>query len=536
VGDFVSLHLRSHELGEVVRLLDKVGFAAVDGFGGGSAERVVHLLREDPWERLRVIRRGLANTPLQVVLRSKLLFGSSPAPLSTIRATLRLLSDLGVDHIKVSDPGIDIEGARMVVEMAKFTGFKVTAAVPVAWGLMQDPRDALLEAGATFTDAGADEIALQDPFGLLSPAHLASLVRSFTQHCSLPLRLHVHDTSLMSAAAIEAGVSAGAAFADATISSLAWTYSPPRAESLLMALRGSRRAPAIDLTALENVSRWFDEAKERKGFGHKVLHGVDHALLRGEMPSTVKRTLAHELMRRERSDLLPRAWEEAPKVWESLGCPPLLTPLLEVVCAQTAENVCNDVPFSSLTPRTVTYLRGVYGQPRHAIRSDLITRARDKSLESEAPLQDIDHADFGPSATVAEKLTKILFGDGDSLDLLKTAKSAEDSRSEMPADSRIPRKVIVEHQGESFEVNLEGLGPMKGNKRTLFMRIGAETSSIEVAFPPADSGPEFVLKHHGKSHRIKILEILPKGKRTLPVVMRKDGQVVEILYSFPKNI
>ncbi len=536
IGDFVTLHLRAHELGEAVRLLDKVGFAAVDGFGGGTAERLARDLREDPWERLRAIRRGLSHTPLQAVIRSRMLFGQKPAPLSTIRATLRHLKDLGVDCVKISDPGIDLEGTRQVILVAKSIGFRVSAAVPVAWGKINDPRDALLEGAVTFSEAGADEVVLQDAFGLLSPAHVASLVRSFTQHCSLPLRLHIHDTNLLSVATLEAGISAGASAADATISSLGWTYSPPRTESLVMALRGSDRAPDIDLTALENASAWFELAKERKGFGHKALHGVDHGLLRGEMPSTVRRALIEELRKKERPDLIERAWKEVNAVWEDFGCPPLLSPLVEAVCAQTVVNVCSETPYSTLDQRAVAYLGGLYGQPRPGVKAGLVEKAVEYPIAPEMKLPELSEAPAGPMASVEEKLTSILFPESVAARELHGAAKAAPASDTPAVEASIPRKLMVERHGESFEVALEGIGPKRGNKRTLFLRIGGDTAAVEVTFPQSGAAPEFTLVHHGKQHKVKILEIRPKGKRTLPVVLREDEQVLEVLYSFPKSL
>lgn len=534
VGDFVTSYIRAHELGEVIRLLDKVGFASIDGFGGYSVERLLRVAREDPWERLRAIRRAMSRTPLQAVVRGRMLFGGRPAPDATVRAALQHLRNLGVDNLKVSDPGLDIEGAKRVISLAKLLGFRVTAATAVSWGQREEPRDTLLAAAAAFAEAGADEISLQDPLGILPPAALADVVSSYCRVHTLPLRLHVHDASLLSAAGIEAGLRAGAAAADATVSALAWAYSPPRTESLLMTLRGSAIEPHLDLGALEAVSAWFVRAKERKGFGYKVFYGVDHAALRGEMPSTVRHTLVDKLHRRGRSDLFPAAWDETPRVWEALGNPPLLTPFLEAVVGQAIENVLASEPFAVMDTRVCAYLRGLYGPPRPTVRADLVARAAGEDLPCEEPLPEVEAARPGENASAEELLNRALFPDLSSWADLPAPAPAEAAKADASAESKVPRRLLVDRQGESYEVVLEGIGPLVGQRRTLFLRIGNEAASVEVTFPAGDGGPTYALRQHGREHQVKFLEILRKGKRALPVLLREDGQLVEVLYSFPK--
>ncbi len=532
VGDFVTYHLRAHELGEVVRLLDRVGFASIDGFGGGTVPRVLGGLGEDPWERLRALRRALTRTPLQAVVRGRMLFGTRPAPLGTLRATLRHLRDLGVDALKVSDPGLDPGGARLTVELAKATGFRVTAAVVVTWEQRRSVRELLVAAGTGFQAAGADEVSLQDPYGLLDPATLAASVEGFCRHLSLPLRLHVHDANLLSVVGLEAGLRGGAAAVDATVSALAWTYSPPSTESVLMALRGRREAPALDLGALEAASAWFEDAKQRKGFGHKAFYGVDHGALRGEMPAPVRRALAEELRRRGRPELLPEAWAEVPAVWESLGRPPLLSPFVEALCSQAATHVETGERFAHLDPRVVAYLRGLYGEPLPGARADLLARAAEPEAVGEALLPDVDA--LPPGGSAEERLNRALFPDGPERPR-GAPEAAEPPGGPLAVDEGFPRRLLVERFGEAFEVSLEGLGPAEGNRRTLFLRVGGETAAVEVEFPPEGAAPAYRLRHHGRDHQVKILEILPKGKRTLPVLLREDGQLAEVLYSFPRR-
>jgi pyruvate carboxylase subunit B len=531
VGDFVTYHLRAHELGEAVRLLDRVGFASLDAFGGGTVLRVLQGAREDPWERLRAIRRALRHTPLQAVVRGRMLFGTRPAPEGTLRATLRHLRELGVDHLKVSDPGLDLAGARRVVELAKVAGFRVTAAAIVSWEQRRTARDLLLEAAAAFAAAGADEVSLQDPFGLLDPGSLGTLAEAFGRNFTLPLRLHVHDASLLSVVALEAGLRAGAAAVDATVSALAWTYSPPSTESVLMALRGRPEAPALDLGALEAAAAWFEEAKQRRGFGHQIFYGVDHGALRGEMPAPVRRLLAEELRRRGEEGRMKEAWAEVPAVWDALGRPPLFSPFAEAVVAQAVENVLRGERFAALDPRVTAYLRGLYGAPRPGARADLAARAAVPGEPCEAPLPELDELPAGGSAE--DRLSRALFPELSELPRVPAAEE-ESAGAALPVDEGFPRRLLVERQGESFEVSLEGLGPARGHTRTLFLRAGGETAAVDVTFPPAGSPPRYRLRHHGRDHETKILEVLPRGQRAVPVVLREDGQLVEVLYSFPR--
>lgn len=545
IGDFVTYHLGSGELAEVLGLLDRVGFASIDSFGGSAFLPTMKVLGEDPWQRLRAIRKAVTRTPLQAVLRGRLVFGHRPVPLPTIRATLRQLWELGVDRVKISDPGLDIRGARSVVEMAKTQGFHVTGSVIVSWGQVDRARDILLEWAAEFASGGADSVGIQDPFGVLPPSKLSQVVTTYCRNFSLPLRLHMHDANLLAVASLHAGLRAGARGADTTISTLSWTYSPPQTESLAIALRDTPEDPRLDLSLLEEVSTWFERAKAKKGYRYNAVYGVDHRALRGEMPTAVRKELADELRERGQKDLLEAAWEEVPRVWQALGRPPLLTPLLQAVCGQAIENAGSGVAFVRLDGKAAAYLRGEFGPPLPGTRPDLVQRAREQpgSVGSEP----IDFDELAAEAFECEddRLTYALFPEiaheffgmrssGGRQPIAPDLYLSSSVPSQAGGRPLVPRRLLIKQLGEAFEVTLEGMGPAESGKRTLFLRVGGEAARVDVEFPEPGAPPAYTLWHHGRAHKFEFVEVLPPTKRSLPVLLRKDGQLEEVLFSFPR--
>lgn len=546
IGDFVTLHLKSHELDEVLGILDGAGFTSIDCFGGMVFMPTMTVLGEDPWQRLRAVRKVVRHTPVQAVVRGRMLFGRWIAPDSTVKATVAHIRNCGVDRLKVTDSGLDLEGAARVIGYAKELGMHVTASVPLSWGELPW-IDELVERSATvFQNAGADDMSLQDPYGIMTPSVAARAIKNHVDRSSLPIRLHFHDVNLLAVASLEAGLSVGAMGADTTISTLAWSYSPPQTESVVMSLRGTERDTGVDLNVVEEAAAWFERAKASKGFKYHAVYGVDHDQLRGHMPVAVRRALADTLRDASRMDLMDRCWPEAPRVWEALGRPPLFSPIVQAVCAQALENVASGLPYARLDYRVAAYLRGEFGEVKTGARADLVARAKAEEVSLSArKSHPLDTDNLAPDAYPSEddRLTYANFPThSDEFFKARATRRANlpdmrfVGRAEAEAQPTImPRRLVVTRHGESFEVALEGMGPLEDGKRTLFLRIGGETAKIEVAFPPEGGAPKYTLLHHGKRHSFEFVEVLTAGARSLPVIIREDGREEEILYSFPRS-
>ncbi|MBI5013991.1 MAG: hypothetical protein HZB55_00670 [Deltaproteobacteria bacterium] len=547
IGDFVTFNVRAEELTEGLRLLDQVGYTSIDVFGGTTFLPTMKVLGEDPWERLRTVRRAITRTPIQAALRGRLVFGSKPAPTTTIRAVLRHLRGLGVDRIKVVDLGLDLQGARDVVAMAKDLGFYTIASIVLCYGAIEEGEQILPVASAGYASAGADGIVIQDPFGLLGPTRVSELVHCYARHCALPLRLHLHDVNLVGLASLQAGLQAGVQAVDTIVSALSWGYSPPQAESVLSAVKGMPGAPGLELPLLEEVSAWFEQLKTRKGFHYKGVHAVDHSSLQGRMPLAIRRALDDELRERGRADLSGTAWDEVTRVWEALGRPPTLIPLVRALCSQAIENVLDGNSFAHLDERVAAYLRGDFGPPRPGARPELIERARAETPSGPTHLLDVD--DLLPESFPSEddRLTRALFPTiaADFFDV-RASGFAQGGLLEMyplgahdglePAPPMVPRALQIRRQGEVFDVTLEGLGPEESGRRSLFLKIGGQTEKVDVTFPSPDAPPIYAVNHHGHRHQVEFVEVLPPGKKSVPVLLREDGTLNEVLFSIPRSV
>ena len=541
VGHFLTLHVSSAELEDLLDALDRAGFTGIDAWGGASFYPTMEILGENPWERLRAIRRKIRRTPLQASVRSRFLFGTRPAPWETVKAVFGRMRDLGVERLRVLDLSTRRSDTGRVVEMAKEAGFHVTVAHLLDWSDLGGAAERLVSDAQAYLFAGADAVTLHDPFGVLTPPLAERLVAAYRTHFGAPLRVHTHDVSLLGVAAAEAALRAGASGADVTVSAAAWAYSPPQAESLAMALRGTPLDPGVDLAALEEAAAILEGLKAQKGFRYRAVYGVDHAGLSGGLPAVVRQAMLEEVRRRHLRTLLEPALGRFRAVWEALGRPPLLRPFLQAACAQAVEDARTGRPFQTLAPATVRYLLGEYGPPMPGCRADLVERARGTGIEAQR-LPGL--AELPPEAFADEddRLLYALFPKAAaSFFERRAAGTAGRGRPapypvEGPSDAgpvAVPRQIWITRGGETHGVVLEGMGPWEGNRRPLFLRVGPHRARVDVEFPP-QGGTVYTIHLHGRTRRVEIAEVLPPGTRGLPVVLREEEHTTEVLFAFSR--
>ncbi|GAB6064626.1 acetyl-CoA carboxylase biotin carboxylase subunit family protein [Deferrisoma palaeochoriense] len=539
VGNFLTLHVRSDELTDLLEALDRAGYTAIDAWGGASFYPTMEVLGEDPWERLRAVRRAVRNTQIQASVRSRFLFGTRPAPWSTEKAVLQRIRDLGVDRLRVLDMATRRSDTVRVVELAKETGIHVTVAHLLDWSDLGDAPEALVRAAQAYLFAGADAVSVHDPFGMLSPPVAERIVSTYRAHFSAPLRVHTHDVNLVGVAAAEAALRAGATGADVTISAAAWAYSPPQTESLLMALRGTPLDPGLDLGALEEAAALFEGLKTQKGFRYRAVYGVDHGGLSGQLPGVVRQAMLEEIRGRSPRPDMDRALARFRPVWEAFGRPPLLRPFLQAVCGQAVEDVVSGRPFATLAPPAVRYLAGEFGPPMPGCRADLVARARE-ALPEPARLPELDDLPAEAFGSEDDRLTYALFPKAASAFFERRAAGVSPrgrpapyrlDRPAEPAQPSVPRQIWITRAGETHPVALEGMGPWEGNRRPLFLRVGPHRARVDVEFPPPGR-TRYVIHLHGKAFPVEIAEVLPPGARSLPVVLREGEHTTEVLYSF----
>jgi pyruvate carboxylase subunit B len=355
-------NLRSDEIIPIAAKMDKIGFAAMEAFGGATFETQLRA-REDPWEFLRKLRKVTPNTPIQALIRGQNLVSKRNFADDVVQLFVRHAVKCGVDVFRVFDPLNDLRNMEAAIGAALKAKKKVQGALSYAispahnielWGSL----------AKGLADMGCEEVVIKDTSGLLSPQATWELVTALKSVVKLPIDVHSHCSSGMAPMAYMAAVEAGAEILDVAISPLAWGASQPAAESVVAALHGGEYDTGLDLDTMWDVQHDVEELK-RRHLEHlsPFADRVDASILRYQMPGQMLEDIYHQLAAHNAGGRLSEVMEEANRVRRELGYPPLVAPVRQVIATQAVYNVIGGERYATVTQELKDYLQGLYGRP-----------------------------------------------------------------------------------------------------------------------------------------------------------------------------
>ncbi len=538
--DFVLKRMHPEEVTRLGTLLDRVGFYSIDCWGGSTFYNALTGLLEDPWERLKRLRRAIRHTPLQMVVRGQMLVGFKPYQKEVVRKFLAKAANLGMDIFRIYDQLNDLANMRPAIVIAKELRKEVEATVLYSHSPTVTQTD-YLRLAEDLINVGADSICINDSLGTMTPEEVASLATTYRWHFHQPLRLHLHDSHRKAVEAYLVGVQAGAERVDTVMAPLMGSDCPPAAEQLLAALRQTSFDPQIDLSALEAVTEYLQELKAAHRYQEVPARRSDDTGTEGYLPALLKDYLREELRSRQARDRLQAAIKEAHRVWQDLGFPPLKGRILEIVGDQALTNLFAGQRYETLTDDMQDLIRGRYGS-LYSITDEtlrhlaLMLREQERNHPWEGRLRQ------PPGITQEEDiLTYSLFPDEavyffqqrDKKQAAAAAKAAAPKAPTAPATrlaQGIPRGLSLTLKGEEVGARLAAIGPLRGNKQTLFVNIGDMTEEIEVTFVSSGTArPEYLVTLHGETHRLKIKKVFPKEEEYTPIFLEVDDKMEEFL-------
>ena len=355
-------NLRSDEIIPIAAKMDKIGFAAMEAFGGATFETQLRA-REDPWEFLRKLRKATPNTPIQALIRGQNLVSKRNFADDVVQLFVKHSVKCGVDVFRVFDPLNDLRNMEAAIGAVLKAKKKVQGALSYAispahnielWGSL----------AKGLADMGCEEIVIKDTSGLLSPQATWELVTALKSVVKLPIDVHSHCSSGMAPMAYMAAVEAGAEILDVAISPLAWGASQPAAESVVAALHGGEYDTGLDLDTMWDVQHDVEELK-RRHLEHlsPFADRVDASILRYQMPGQMLEDIYHQLAAHKAGGRLSEVMEEANRVRRELGYPPLVAPIRQVIATQAVYNVIGGERYATVTQELKDYLQGLYGRP-----------------------------------------------------------------------------------------------------------------------------------------------------------------------------
>ncbi len=370
----------------IVDKMDKVGYNAVECWGGATFDASLRFLKEDPWERLRKLRDGFKNTKLQMLFRGQNILGYSQYPDDVVEYFVQKSIANGIDIIRIFDCLNDIRNLETAVKATNKE--KGHAQVALSYTLGEAyTLDYWKDIAKRIEDMGADSICIKDMAGLLVPAKAYELVTALKESTKLPIEMHTHYTSGVASMTYLKAVEAGADIIDCAMSPFALGTSQPATEVMAAAFEGTPYDTGFDQELLSEIADYFrpyrEECIENGLLSTKVL-GVNINTLRYQVPGGMLSNLISQLKEQGKEDKLREVLEEVPRVRKDLGEPPLVTPSSQIVGTQAVFNVLMGERYKVATEQTKDILLGKYGQTVKPFNPDVVEKVlgpdKDKAI------------------------------------------------------------------------------------------------------------------------------------------------------------
>lgn len=359
----IQARMRTEDMVAVAPDLDRVGYHALEVWGGATFEACLRYLNEDPWQRVRELKKVVRNTPLQMILRGQNLVGYKSYPDDVVRLFVERAAIAGIDIFRIYDGLNDVRNMVVPIRAAKVAGRHVQGAICYTISPVHTVRSFTAMA-RELVEQGCDSICIKDMAGLMAPAEASRLVAAVRKAADLPVAFHTHCTSGMGPIAATAAVEAGADSIDTAISPFAWGASQPATESMVAALAGTRRETGLDAGLLSQIKVKFRELLVKyEPYLEPSAQHTDTRVAQYQIPAWMLQRIEAELRARGAENKLPDVLEEIPRVRAEMGYPPLVTPTSQLVGAQAVTNVLAGERYEEVLPETHDYFAGFFGAP-----------------------------------------------------------------------------------------------------------------------------------------------------------------------------
>ncbi|MCL4123420.1 UNVERIFIED_CONTAM: hypothetical protein GTU68_036153, partial [Idotea baltica] len=375
----------------IAEKLDEVGFWSVESWGGATFDACIRYLGEDPWERLRLLKQAMPNTPQQMLLRGQNILGYRHYADDVVEKFVERAAINGVDVFRVFDAMNDKRNLETALKAVKKQEKHAQGAISYTVSPVHT-IDRWVDMARAIEDMGADSICIKDMAGLLKPYVGFHLVSKLKEACDIPIHLHCHATTGLSTATIVKCVEAGVDNVDTAISSMAMTSGHSATESVVAILEETRRHTGLDIHLLEEIAAYFREVRKKYAQFEGSLHGVDSRILTAQVPGGMLTNMERQLSEQDALDRLDDVLKEIPRVREDLGYIPLVTPTSQIVGSQSVLNVLTGERYKSVTKETKGVMWGEYGATPAPVNEKL----QEKILEGEVPI-DCRPADLLPA-------------------------------------------------------------------------------------------------------------------------------------------
>lgn len=360
----IATRMSTEEMLPALEQLDKIGYHSIECWGGATFDACLRFLDEDPWERLRTLKKHMPNTPLQMLFRGQNMLGYRHYADDVVEYFVQKSVANGIDVIRIFDALNDIRNLETSIRAAKKEkGAHAQVAISYTTSPVHDV-EYFVRYAKQLEEAGADSICVKDMAGLLLPQSTYDLVKALKESVKFPIQIHSHFTAGISDMVMLKAIEAGADVIDTALSPLAMGTSHPATESMVAALKGTDYDTGLDLAALNELTVYFKTLRQKylnNGLLNPKMLEVDTNALMYQVPGGMLSNLVSQLEKMGASDRLQEVLEEVPRVREDAGYPPLVTPSSQIVGTQAVFNVMSGERYKMVTKEFRGLIRGEYG-------------------------------------------------------------------------------------------------------------------------------------------------------------------------------
>ena len=357
----LATRMRTKDMLPIAEKLDRIGYWSLEVWGGATFDTCLRFLKEDPWERLRTLRKAIPNTRLQMLLRGQNILGYRHYADDVLETFVKLAASNGIDVFRIFDALNDPRNMRTSIDAVKKAGKIAEVAVSYTISPVHN-NDYFVKMAKEVAGMGADTICIKDMAGLLAPYDAYDLVKAIKSEVDMPVHLHCHCTSGMAPMTYLKAAEAGVDIVDCAISALASGTSQPPTESLVAALKGTEHDTGLDIGAMAEIAEYIKDIRKKYSAYESGFTGVDTNVLLYQVPGGMMSNLETQLRDQGAIGKLKEVLEEIPRVRKDFGYPPLVTPSSQIVGTQATLNVITGKRYMMIPKESKNILKGMYGR------------------------------------------------------------------------------------------------------------------------------------------------------------------------------
>lgn len=369
----LATRLRIEDMLPICEQIDQIGYWSVESWGGATFDACIRYLGEDPWERLRLLKKAMPNTRQQMLFRGQNILGYRHYADDVVDKFVERCVVNGIDVFRIFDAMNDMRNIERAVKAVLNTDAHAQGTISYTTSPVHTIAK-WVEQGRIIEDMGAHSICIKDMAGLLTPYDAYELISKLKQAVSIPIHMQCHATTGLSVGTYIKAIEAGLDNADTAISSMSMTYGHNPTETIVASLQGQPNDTGLDLVKLEKIAAYFREVRKKYAQFEGSLKGVDGRILVSQVPGGMLTNMESQLKEQGAADKFDEVLKEIPRVREDLGFIPLVTPTSQIVGTQAVLNVLSGERYKTISKETAGVLKGEYGASPAPVNKELQAR------------------------------------------------------------------------------------------------------------------------------------------------------------------